>query len=330
MSTLSTKNSFSHRLSIWLGRSNAHKIKSIKLKLVSVTYLALLALLRPFTHSFITQSETWRRLSFDLTGKNQLLLSGGNGLRFVVSTSDVTIGRSVFIHRRPFDVEKLESVLSLLPLGHKRRLIVDIGANIGTICIAAVGRGMFKRAIAIEPEPLNFSLLSANVHLNGLADKISRHNIALGNSDSQTLTFELCEDNHGDHRVHTSGNISLFNEGSRQTQIIRSEKFDSVVTSLSPMEDLIWMDTQGYEGHVLSGAATALQQRVPICTEFWPYGMVRSGCFEVFKSTLVEAGYKFFFDIDNGVGPIPLTAKSLDELRGKLGESGAYTDIFVY
>ncbi len=33
--------------------------------------------------------------------------------------------------------------------------LIDIGANIGTICIPAVKCGLFDRAIAIEPEPLN-------------------------------------------------------------------------------------------------------------------------------------------------------------------------------
>ena len=42
---------------------------------------------------------------------------------------------------------------------------------------------------------------------------------------------------------------------------------------------LIWVDTQGHEGHVFSGITLnhALGRRPFIVTEFWPYGLERAG-----------------------------------------------------
>lgn len=36
---------------------------------------------------------------------------------------------------------------------------------------------------------------------------------------------------------------------------------------------LVWIDTQGHEGHVLSGASQLLASQAPIVLEFWPYGL---------------------------------------------------------
>ena len=47
-------------------------------------------------------------------------------------------------------------------------IFLDIGANIGVICIPAVSRGLVEEAIAIEPESENFKLLKLNISLNNL------------------------------------------------------------------------------------------------------------------------------------------------------------------
>jgi precorrin-6B methylase 2 len=59
-------------------------------------------------------------------------------------------------------------------------LLIDVGANIGPVCIIAVARGYSKRAIAIEPEPHNCRLLRANIALNGLTETISVRGSACG------------------------------------------------------------------------------------------------------------------------------------------------------
>lgn len=62
---------------------------------------------------------------------------------FVVSSTDKMIGRDVYAYGS-YDFIKLEKVIALLPKNHSRQMIVDIGANIGTICIPAIKRNLFK------------------------------------------------------------------------------------------------------------------------------------------------------------------------------------------
>ena len=51
---------------------------------------------------------------------------------------------------------------------------------------------------------------------------------------------------------------------------------------------LAWIDTQGHEGHVLSGASRLIQANVPIVIEFWPYGLKRSGGYPLLRQFLAR------------------------------------------
>ena len=273
--------------------------------------------------------QLFRKMRFEITKADALVVSTSRDETFVISSSDMDIGRYTYINREPYDFDRVEKVFALL--GHRRpkTLLIDIGANIGTICIPAVKRGLFTNAIAIEPDPLNYSLLLANINLNGLRDKIVAHNLALGQKDDEQLAFELSKTNFGDHRVQIRNDFDLYDEAGRKVITVKSQTFDNVVKSVEPNETLIWIDTQGFEGHILCGAKKALHLQTPICCEFWPYGMHRSNCYPLFKKSLIQAGYNLFYDLNEGQSPIPFTSKSLDDLYERLGDRGAYTELLV-
>jgi FkbM family methyltransferase len=272
----------------------------------------------------------FRKMAFDTAAPGTVLIAGKNE-RFVVSTSDKIIGRRIYVDNEPYDFDKMQTVLRILGNDRPRTLLVDVGANIGTICIPAVKRGLFQRAIAIEPEPRNFALLLANIHINWLADKITPQNFALGAKDGDQVVFELSGSNFGDHRVRTTTDSpSLQGEAERSTITVRSESFDAVAKDIDPNETVIWLDTQGFEGHILSGAKNALRSRTPICLEFWPYGLDRSNCYPLLKDALIQNDYSQFYDLPGGIiKPVPLTSDSLDGLRRRIGDTGDFTDILV-
>ena len=105
-------------------------------------------------------------------------------------------------------------------------------------------------------------------------------------------SLELSEDNHGDHRVRT--------ESRDNTQMVYDEsRRDVVDVSTIPLDELlsrnkidveqiglVWIDTQGHEGYVLSAAKSLEQAKVPIVLEFWPYGLKRSGGFPLLRQFL--------------------------------------------
>lgn len=276
----------------------------------------------------VAASQRFRSAIFDAAAPNTLMLSAAGGERFLVSSSDRFIGRDTFIHGA-FDFDKFERVLSLLDRDFRRELLVDIGANIGTISIPAVKRQLFERAVAIEPEPFNFALLVCNIQMNGLADRITTHNLALGAHAGEELAFELSATNFGDHRIRMTSQGGAKGEALRKVIRVKSEPFDDVLGEVDPARTLVWMDTQGFEGFVLQGAPRALQRRPPLVVEFWPYGMNRSGSYDALRQAIVGAGYAVFHDLGKDAAPTAVSNESLDALYHRLGQAGEFTDLLL-
>ena len=83
-----------------------------------------------------------------------------------MNTSDKLIGKRVSVNNRSYDAYHLTNALAHRP--GRKTLLLDVGANIGTIGILGILNGYFEKCIAFEPEPNNFKLLRLNVLLNGL------------------------------------------------------------------------------------------------------------------------------------------------------------------
>ncbi len=290
--------------------------------LARALYLFLLSIVRHAGLHRVFHSQLARRLVWDTAASGSLMLSDGDPEKFVVLAGDRYIGRTVYLSRQPFDFPKLERVMRLLQ-GRPLKLLIDVGANVGTICIPAVKRGLFERAIAIEPEPRNFSLLTANVSINQLAADIATHNLALGARDDDTILFQLSRTNFGDHHANYGDSAD-----GCETIRVRSETFDRVVGNLIPGSALVWMDTQGFEGHVLAGATKALRDTPPLVIEFWPSALQRSGGLPRLKAAL--APYSFFYDLGEAADiKRGFSISALEELASRLGDGDAQTDLLV-
>uniref|UniRef100_UPI0012ED77F2 FkbM family methyltransferase n=1 Tax=Ruegeria sp. 6PALISEP08 TaxID=1225660 RepID=UPI0012ED77F2 len=216
---------------------------------------------------------------------------------------------------------------------------VDIGANIGSHSIHAARRG-FDRIIAFEPDPQNFRILRANTVLNDVEHKITCHQMAVSNQNG-TMQMELSPSNFGDHRLRVSDDIAanLHDEENWALQEVPVRTFDSLVQDgLLPEggPDLIWVDTQGHEGHVLSYAESLTKMRCPVVLEFWPYGLERSGGYKMLREALASRDDVQIIDLGTS-SPESLSYRSLDELDQmydalRQGESKAgspHTDLLL-
>ena len=286
-------------------------------------------LVRAIGAAKIFDGETFRRAYFDTLDPNrQFSVSTHGSEKYVVLNSDKAISRVLFI-KGSFDFDKVEkaiSVVSAVNKAFKLETLIDVGANIGTVCIPAVKRGLAANAIAIEPEPLNYRVLVANIFLNGLADRIKTYHLALGSEDNQTLELELSEGHSGDHRIHVANETGTASSG--KITSVKSETFDSVVPAVDRNSCLVWMDTQGYEGIILQGAQNIIRAQVPMVVEFWPEGMKRMRSYPALKEALLN--YSEYYDLsDEHPRPVPITQKSVDALYEGLGETGQWTDVLL-
>jgi FkbM family methyltransferase len=220
--------------------------------------------------------------------KNQNLelktaIANTNYGHMAVYVNDQIIGKSL-LDTGAFQESKIKEVLQFLDQNYnfKPSLFVDIGANIGTHSIYAIKNGLFKNAIAFEPDPNNLKLLLKNIAINNISSKVEVYPIALS-SISGVLNLELSNTNFGDHRVRPSSPapVSFGEESERLIKEISALTLDSLDldAEFSWSNALVWIDTQGHEGEIFSGGKLFLasNRRPPVfVAEFWPYGIERS------------------------------------------------------
>jgi FkbM family methyltransferase len=224
----------------------------------------------------------------------------GQDESLIVNCRDDIISREVF-RSGTFDFHKFENAVFMLReqglMGERIDRLYDIGANIGTICVPAVRRGLATAAVAIEPHPHNCRLLRANIALNGLHDSVIVAECAAGAVEDGVVMLEVNERNWGDHRVAptTSGAADEQGESKRPQIAVPMRNIDAIAAEYGP-PTLLWMDTQGFEGFVLAGAAGVLASRPPLVTEYWPYSLRRVGGYHAFHQAI--AGYRHFIDLD--------------------------------
>jgi FkbM family methyltransferase len=318
---------FLRRLQQWLNKPVSDKIESIRRRFRLSTVLA--GFLMPiFKIARSLDFRTLRLAAFDSIPKSTAFVLATVGKeQFLCQSSDVDVSRMTFVDGVA-DFEKIEKAIQCLGQRFKLHTLVDVGANIGTICIPAVARGLAQRAIAIEPAPTNFRTLMANIYLNDVADRIVSHNQAVGQEDGQTLRFDLSPHNSGDHRVHSDQALTFHFERDRKSILVPSSRLDTLIQSPDRSSMLIWMDTQGYEGFILKGAQRLLQARVPMVVEFWPYGMTSAGSFPALREGLLN--YTVYFDLGSKAPkPKPLSESALDTLFSQYDGTIGFTDILV-
>jgi FkbM family methyltransferase len=262
-----------------------------------------------------------------LRTKQPFILCGdrNNGM-FIVSSKDSIIGRELFV-KGEFDFEKFIQAFHLISAnrsGWRPRLLIDVGANIGPICIHAVLREYVDQALALEPDPMNSRLLRVNLELNGLTSRIQLHEVAAAPNDGDELQLELSDYNLGDHRIVVANGKGVDPTDHRQTIMVNSARLDTVCAGVLDQDLLVWMDVQGYEGFALSGAQALLGRRVPLVLEFWPKAFNRTGGFPLMQAAL--AHYSGFFDLAAPDRFHPIT--EMEALAQRLGEEGS-TDIVV-
>ncbi|HEY1033349.1 MAG TPA: FkbM family methyltransferase [Pseudoxanthomonas sp.] len=235
-------------------------------------------------------------------------LVAGHPEHFVVSTSDRVIGRELFLHGE-FDFAKLETALAVLaregcpPPSH----LIDVGANIGTITIPALKRGLMQTVTAIEPHPGNLRLLHANIALNDVESRVTVLAQAVGDTSNVTLHLRESATNSGNHAIGADGIP------------VRSTRLDDL---RFPGSSLLWMDIEGYEGHALAGATELLATGIAVVCEFNPTFLNQSGGIEALLHAL--HGYRIFDLGQQGM------ETSLASLSQSLAEDFRYTDILAF
>jgi FkbM family methyltransferase len=195
-----------------------------------------------------------------------------HGMRLHVDIRDQQgVGGQLYI-KRDFEPEETEFLLSALKPG---MVVVDIGANLGYYTVlAAKAVGPTGMVVAFEPDQTNYQMLLNNIQENNLGN-IKTLNVALGSSPGTANLFRN-DLNYGDHRLWDNSRDGA----GRESVTVQVEPLDKALKDCNINKvDFIKIDVQGYECQVASGmkGLLASSNSLTVLSEFWPYGLRKSG-----------------------------------------------------
>lgn len=191
------------------------------------------------------------------------------GLAYRIYGND-EIGRLLYLGIDPVGDE----VEVLKRCGRHFASFIDVGANIGTVCIP-IAKSFPGPILAVEPVQRNFDVLCENLRLNDVTQRVSARRVAIGSSAGTTNMY-LSVDNCGDHRA---GRPLLADK--RQVEVVDVETLAESVLADRRLRPpfLVKVDVQGFEAEVIAGAAPLLLSNAClILLEFWPEGLRANGC----------------------------------------------------
>ena len=207
----------------------------------------------------------------------------------------------------------------------KIKILINLGGHVGTSIIPLIQKGYFSSGISFEPSVNNYKLLDANILINGLENKITTYNLAIGSKTSTGKMFTGEKDNTGDFRV--------FNEKRHLDDVNIFEKvsivpLDNYWVSELKNECLILIDIQGHELEALEGASKFIENKIPIIMELSPYLLKEDSNLKMF---LLLKNYEYIVDLR--LGEIQkFNLENFDKIYSKYVNKNInlYTDILLY
>ena len=255
--------------------------------------------------------------------------------RLTMFTRDHAIAAQLFVHRQYEYDSSLRAVRFLKTMGLipcDNVCMLDVGANIGLISTGLLLAGEVQRTIAIEPEPGNFRLLVRNMAQNGLAARACCLQLAVGDR-AGTLAMELAPTNPGDHRIRAIPARQATErqaESSRPTIPVAALPLGDIlarpeVVQAGGAPSFLWIDVQGYEGHVFAGGRDVLR-KMPAVSEIWPYGILRAGTsLEAFAATVADIWSDFWVERQQQFARRPVS--DFGRFLEEIGTGGRYENV---
>jgi FkbM family methyltransferase len=226
-------------------------------------------------------------------------------------TRDRIISWSILV-RGTWEPAESKVLVSLLREGD---VAIDAGANIGwySVLFSKVV-GEQGRVIAIEPEPRNLRLLSANVKING-RQNINIEPVALA-QDAGTVQLTLNPENFGDHHVaftdepHDDANV-----------FVAAKPLDAITENIERIR-LLKIDCQGAEPAIVTGAKNTLAKCDYVVTEYWPDGLRRSGFSAREYLQTMQQFFTGFCRVREGASTFRPISELLDDAASVSGPAG--------
>ncbi len=204
-------------------------------------------------------------------------------------------------------------------------VMVDIGANVGATSLPRVVLGDFSRVYAIEPNPDNYACLVRNIVQHRLEGLVLPDQLAI----SDTIgTVHMRRLSSGTHHVV---------DGARDEDAVEvpCSTLDAWVSgmALDPRQiSFVKSDTQGWDVHVLLGAASLLRHtHIAWQMEFSPSMLGRAGHTVGAACEVIRSCFTHVIDMRSVAGPRVRRTTDLPELVKDLARGPRhYTNLLLY
>lgn len=134
---------------------------------------------------------------------------------------------------------------------HSSKLMIDLGANIGSVSLYAVSLDPEVKVIAYEPQLDNYNLLLENIELNGATDRITVVKKAVSNTRG---TLGISNDLGNSHLTK--------DKAAEQVELITLE---DVLDGIEEC-DVLKIDVEGAEYEIITGASDETLNKIRYLT----------------------------------------------------------------
>ena len=196
----------------------------------------------------------YRSAIYNTSSKNDLIFSIHKKINYILKNNE-EISKQIFINGE-FDFRVLKKGLKFL--NNKKKFLINIGSHVGTTLIPALKENLFEECIAFEPSKNNFRLLTANIYINKLDEKVRAYHLALSNKISSGYLQLFHSTNSADYRVVNS---------SKNAEKIKVDILDNYTSKMTKKNSLIFLDAQGHEPEIFQGGKKTLNKKIPIIFE---------------------------------------------------------------
>lgn len=239
--------------------------------------------------------------------------------------SSCTITRTIFIDGQHQDVFIGSLAKWIKP--HKR-VIVNVGANIGDTALPLSRTG--KHVLAIEPSPETFGRLQYNVQRNGLEQAITCVQCAISTTTG-TANLVIADQPGNNELMGDQGHVGFEGQDRKRDVIaVPTVPLDDLLKSRQIGPDqvaLVWSDTQGFESQVIESAPALWANGTPLWVEVWPRGLECHGGTDRFVELCRQYFTSFCSAKDIALPPKPVAG--LESLVAELKRNDQYTDVLL-
>jgi FkbM family methyltransferase len=188
-----------------------------------------------------------------------------NSYPMILNFDEEGLSRHLMIHRQR-EISETETVKRIVKPG---MCILEIGANIGYYTIL-MGKlvGKNGKIYAYEPYPCSVDILTRNVRLNGFADIVEVHNLAVSSENTIKKLYLGRASN-----VHSL--INYKTDGSNADYIeVKTKDIREILMDSDRKIDLVRMDIEGHERELFSRLSADISTVLParIFFEIHPLG----------------------------------------------------------